>query len=221
MAATHVALFRGINVGTAKRIAMKDLAAALVALGCSDVRTLLNSGNVVFAAPRAWRGDMAERIRKSVLERTGVQSRVTVLTVEEWAEVARHNPLAREGRTHSRLLVSIPAEGTDRTALAALAKQEWDTSEIALGRRAIYTWCATGLLDSPVAKEIARLLGERVTSRNWATVLKLAALAAPAKPAAKPSAKALKPAPKAAPKAAASKTSPARATMSRGRKPRP
>src|SRR5204863_1567267 len=51
MAATHVALLRGINVGTAKRVAMADLRQLMTGLGYSDVRTLLNSGNVVFTAP--------------------------------------------------------------------------------------------------------------------------------------------------------------------------
>ena len=51
MPASHVALLRGINVGTAKRIAMADLRGVMTGLGYSDVRTLLNSGNVVFTAP--------------------------------------------------------------------------------------------------------------------------------------------------------------------------
>jgi uncharacterized protein (DUF1697 family) len=57
MSATHVALLRGINVGKAKRVAMADLRALLEELGYADVRTLLNSGNVVFTAPRAAKGD--------------------------------------------------------------------------------------------------------------------------------------------------------------------
>ena len=179
MPATHVALFRGINVGKAKRVSMADLASALRSLGCAEVRTLLNSGNAVFAAPRAWRGDFSARIRSTVLERTGVAARVIVLTAEEWADVARKNPLARPGRSASKLLVSILAEASDRALVAPLARRDWGADEIALGRRAVYSWCDAGLLDSPVAREIARLLGERVTSRNWATVVKLGALLSP------------------------------------------
>jgi uncharacterized protein (DUF1697 family) len=48
----QVALIRGINVGRAKRVAMADLRALVESLGCSDVRTLLNSGNIVFTTPR-------------------------------------------------------------------------------------------------------------------------------------------------------------------------
>ena len=49
----HIALLRGINVGRAKRIAMADLRELLASMGYTDVRTLLNSGNVVFSEPRA------------------------------------------------------------------------------------------------------------------------------------------------------------------------
>ena len=49
----HVALLRGINVGKAKRIAMADLKTLMERLGYREVRTLLNSGNVVFTAPAA------------------------------------------------------------------------------------------------------------------------------------------------------------------------
>jgi uncharacterized protein (DUF1697 family) len=176
MPATHVALFRGINVGTANRVSMAELAAALSGLGCTGVRTLLNSGNAVFTAPRAWRGDPGVRIAAAVLARTGVQSRVTVLTADELRAIARRNPLARDGRAHSRLLVSILAEASDHAAMAALARRAWGADEVALGPRAVYVWCETGLLDSAPAKEIARLLKDRVTSRNWATIQKLAAI---------------------------------------------
>ena len=56
----RVALLRGINVGRAKRISMGDLRALFTGLGYGDVRTLLNSGNVVFTVARKNAGDQAE-----------------------------------------------------------------------------------------------------------------------------------------------------------------
>jgi uncharacterized protein (DUF1697 family) len=49
---TFVALLRGINVGTAKRVPMARRRAIFERLGYTDVATLLNSGNVVFASPK-------------------------------------------------------------------------------------------------------------------------------------------------------------------------
>ena len=82
MAASHVALLRGINVGTAKRVAMADLRGVLTGLGYDDVRTLLNSGNVVFSAPPR-SGDPSKRIEKEIEKKLGVSSRVTVLTAAD------------------------------------------------------------------------------------------------------------------------------------------
>ena len=78
----HVALLRGINVGKAKRIAMADLRTLCESLGYGHVQTLLNSGNLVFSAPRA-DPRAAVRIEKEIASRLGVQSRVLVITGSE------------------------------------------------------------------------------------------------------------------------------------------
>ena len=66
----HVALLRGINVGKAKRIAMADLRALVESLGYSDVRTLLNSGNIVFVATAAKARNATVRIAEAARPRT-------------------------------------------------------------------------------------------------------------------------------------------------------
>ena len=78
----HVALLRGINVGKAKRIAMSDLRALCESLGYGNVKTLLNSGNVVFSAPRA-DAKAAAKIQKEIAAKTGISCRVMTLTADE------------------------------------------------------------------------------------------------------------------------------------------
>ena len=70
--ARYVALFRGINVGKAKRIAMADLRELLEGLGHGDVSTLLNSGNALFSAPAAPVDKLAARIHAAVARQLGV-----------------------------------------------------------------------------------------------------------------------------------------------------
>ena len=65
----HVALLRGINVGRAKRVAMAELRALIEGLGYGDVRTLLNSGNVVFSASAATAGNAASRIEEALAKK--------------------------------------------------------------------------------------------------------------------------------------------------------
>jgi len=169
-------LLRGINVGRAKRVAMADLRALVEGLGYRDVRTLLNSGNVVFTAPPAVQGDPAARIEKSLEKRLGVSARVTVLTAAELAAIVKGNPLLGVAGDHSRLLVVVLNDAADRTKLQPLLKQEWAPDVLALGKRVAYVWCSEGILESRLAETISRLLRDASTARNWATILKRHAL---------------------------------------------
>jgi uncharacterized protein (DUF1697 family) len=76
----------------------------------------------------------------------------------------------------SRLLVAILGEARDRRLLEPLLKENWLPDALALGGRAAYLWCSTGILNSRIPPAIDRVLGDAVTSRNWATILKLHAL---------------------------------------------
>lgn len=176
-AVVHVALLRGINVGKAKRVAMADLKALVAALGYRHVRTLLNSGNVVFAVPRAVTGDPAARIEQAIARKLGFTSRVTVLDAAELAAVVRENPLGKVASNPSLLLVTVITEPKDRAKLAPLAKQDWGAEALAVGRRVAWLWCPGGQIDSPLAKAVFKVLGDGATTRNWATILKLHDLA--------------------------------------------
>lgn len=178
-ASSGVALLRGINVGRAKRIAMADLRALCEQLGFTGVRSLLNSGNLVFAsAPHAPR-EAAAAIEQALLERLGLVSRVTVLSAQELAGVMAANPLLVIATDHARLLVFMLAGAAQRDALAALAARDWAPGALAIGERAAYVWCPEGVLDSAVASAVGKLLGDATTARNWNTLGKLHALCAP------------------------------------------
>ena len=172
-----MALIRGINVGRAKRVAMADLRALVENLGYGDVRTLLNSGNVVFTTPRAAPGDAAARIEKALATVLGVSARVTVVTAAELAAAITDNPLCEVADDPSRLMVAVLRNPADRRKLAPLTKQDWGAEVLAIGTRVAYLWCAEGILASRLAEAVSRVLGDAVTSRNWSTVQKLFALA--------------------------------------------
>lgn len=173
----RVALIRGINVGRAKRVAMADLRAVVADLGYLDVRTLLNSGNLVFTVPGRARGDPAARIEQAIATRLGVSARVTVLTATELATVVADNPLPRVATDPSRLLVTVLIDPTDRARLEPLARQDWRPEAMALGARVAYLWCPGGMVESRLAQAIGKTLGDAATTRNWATMTKLHALA--------------------------------------------
>lgn len=174
MSATHVALLRGINVGRAKRVAMADLRALVSDLGYTDVRTLLNSGNVVFTAEADAR-DAAARIEEGLEARLGVPARVTVLSAAELATVLDENPF--EADDPSRLLVSVLADPGDMSKLEPLLEADWAPEALALGSRAAYLLCPDGVAKSRLNEAVGKVLGDGVTARNWKTMAKLRALA--------------------------------------------
>jgi uncharacterized protein (DUF1697 family) len=173
----QIALLRGINVGKAKRIGMADLRAVFEGLGHTDVRTLLNSGNVVFTSPRTTRGNPAARIEKEIAARLGVSSRVTVLTAAELEAAVHGNPFGKRADNPSRFLIAVLNDPADLPRLKALARQDWGAEGLALGTRVAYLWCPNGILESPLATALGRELRDAVTSRNWTTMTKLLALA--------------------------------------------
>ncbi len=172
----RVALIRGINVGTAKRVAMADLRALVEELGYRDVRTLLNSGNVIFSVPAAARGDPAASIEHALASRLRVRARVTVIDGAELASAIRDNPLRKIADHPSRLLLAVLARPADRKRLEPLTRQDWGPEALALGSRVAYLWCPGGIASSELAAAVNRALGDRATTRNWATVAKLLAL---------------------------------------------
>ena len=170
-------MIRGINVGRAKRVAMADLREVVESLGYGDVRTLLNSGNVVLTAPGAAPDEVAARIEQALAAELGVSARVTVLTAAELAEAVAENPLEAVATDPSRLLLAVLRSSGDRAKLVPLASQDWGPEVLALGRRVAYVWCANGISVSALMEAVGRALGDAVTARNWATVKKLCALA--------------------------------------------
>jgi uncharacterized protein (DUF1697 family) len=173
----YVALLRGINVGSAKRVAMADLRALVQGLGYSEVRTLLNSGNVVFTASGTTTGKAASAIEQSLAVQLGISSCVTVIDAAELAGIVKENPLLDISDNPSRLLVAVLASTSDSKLLKPLLDKEWRPDVLALGERVAYIWCPRGISESQLAEQIGRVLGDAVTSRNWATILKLHALA--------------------------------------------
>jgi len=173
----RVALLRGINVGKAKRVSMADLRALFEGLGHRNVRTLLASGNVVFDSAPGRAGDVGARVEEALAERCGFRARTIVLAAEELEEILAENPLLDRATNPSRMMAGVLAAREDRARLEPLLERDWGEEALAAGRRVAYYWCPEGILSSPLAEAIGRALGDRITARNWSTLVKLGALA--------------------------------------------
>jgi len=173
----HVALLRGINLGANRRVAMGDLRELLARHGYEDVRTHLQSGNVILSAgvaPATLERDLARLIADGL----GVQAPVIVRTRDELAEVVERNPLAGVADDPKRYQVSFLSAEPAREVVRALEGADVEPERIAISGREIYVWHAGGIQRSPAAKLVTDArLGVTATARNWNTVTKLLELA--------------------------------------------
>jgi uncharacterized protein (DUF1697 family) len=105
----YVALLRGVNnIGTSRRVAMADLPSLFENLGFRDVRTLLNSGNVIFTASRKDVDNIPQHIEKGLTAGLGLTVPVIVFSGKEVATAVRNNPLSTVAANPSHLLVMTP-----------------------------------------------------------------------------------------------------------------
>jgi len=175
--ATYLALLRGVNnPGKGARVAMADLRNLFTNLGFCDVRTLLNSGNVIFSASTGGRAEVLSRIEKALAAKLGLTCAVILLSADELAIAVRENPLSRVATNPSHLLVVTPRSPSDLARLKPLLKNKWSPERLALGSRVAYLWCANGVAKSPLWAAVERALERCGTARNISTFTKALAI---------------------------------------------
>ncbi len=168
--AHFVAFIRGINVGGNKMLPMASLKAACESAGLTDVRTFLQSGNVLF---RSTKKDPATLIRQAL----DLDVKVIARSVEELEKVIAKNPF--EGDRNPSLLIVMFLEDTpSKEAKAALEAAHKGPEEIHFAGRELFIYYPNGAGRSKLTNAvIERKLGMAGTARNWNTVTKLYAMA--------------------------------------------
>lgn len=175
--ARYVALLRGVNnIGKATRVSMADLRTLFARLGFRDVRTLLNSGNVIFSVPKTGRAELRARIEAALASKLRLSVAVILLSAREIATVVRDNPFADVATDPSRLLVIVPRARANLASVRPLLKKRWAPEALALGPHVAYLWCANGVASSPLWTAVDRALDRSGTARNIATFTKALAL---------------------------------------------
>ncbi len=172
-----VALFRGINVGGNNLLPMKDLVALLEAIGCTEVRTYIQSGNVVFSSSASTAPQLAKSIGKSVLHSHGFEPVVQLLSVEALGNAVRRNPFSEAEENPKTLHVYFLAEKPKFVNQEALNDIKLESESYRLDENLFYLHAPDGIGRSRLAAKAEKLLGVDATARNWRTVRKLLELA--------------------------------------------
>lgn len=170
-----IALLRGINVGGANVLPMRELVSILEEQGCDDVRTWIQSGNALFLRDIADRDVFAARLGEAVLAEKGFRPRVLLLTRAELVAAAERNPFPNTSPRFLHLFF-LDAE-PDAVDVDGLQGRRADSERYRLDGRVFYLSAPDGIARSKLAERVEHLLGVSATARNLNTVSKLVELA--------------------------------------------
>jgi uncharacterized protein (DUF1697 family) len=173
----QIALLRGINLASKRRVGMADLRELLDGQGYKDVRTHLQSGNVVLSSTLSPRR-LERTLERQLAERFGFDISVLVRTRAELAKVVERNPLRKVATDGSRHVVSFLSRRLPAAVARELEAADVAPERVAISGREIYAWYPNGIQRSPLGKLLDdSRLGVVSTARNWNTVVKLLELA--------------------------------------------
>jgi uncharacterized protein (DUF1697 family) len=177
---THVALLRGVNVAGHGKVPMAPLRELVTGLGCSDVASYIQSGNVVFRTTGSGAAIAAD-LERLVAAEFGVKTSLVVLTRAQLLRAIESNPYP-DVPDPKRLHAIFRAEkftAADTAAIAAAqqrAELKGSRDEATAVGATLYLHTPDGLGRSELAGQLTRARLFTGTARNWATVAKLAAL---------------------------------------------
>ncbi len=170
----YLALLRGINVGGKNKLSMKDLAGMFTQARCSDVRTFIQSGNVIFRAPDNVAGKIPDLIAKQIAESAGYRIPVVLRTAEELGNAIRANPFIAMGAPEKTLHVYFLAGLPSAQQVAALDPNRSLPDTFLVRGREIYVQLPNGMARTKLTNAyFDSKLSTTSTARNWNTVLQL------------------------------------------------
>ena len=171
----HVALLRGINVGGRNRIAMKALAAIFAASGGRDVRTYIQSGNVVFQAPRARANLVLAEAAERIADCLGNRIPLVAREAEEWVRIASAHPFGDATSDSKALHVGLLQHEPLPDEVARLDPERSPPDRLSVRGREVYLLLPCGMARTKFTNAyFDSALGTPCTFRNWRTVRALA-----------------------------------------------
>ena len=174
---THIAMLRGINVTGHHIIKMEALRASFAVMGFKNVKTFIQSGNVVFETDEPPAG-LTSKIEKRIRGDFGFQVRVLTKSAKELMEIVKHNPFAEKGNDEARLYVTLLSDDPPKNALELVQPLAAGAEEICIVGRAVYLRLPNGYGKTKLSNTaIEKKLGCGATTRNWNTTKTLLEMA--------------------------------------------
>lgn len=172
---TYIALLRGINVSGQKLLKMEELRKVFEGMGFKNVRSYIQSGNIIFETAKTKPEKLCSKIQKELLKIFGYEVTVVVRTIPEIEEVIKKYPFSKV-RKHEecRIYVSFLERVPDKAAVKELIALNSEDEMFHIADDNLYVLLRHGFPDSLTGKNIIeKKLKIRATTRNWNTVNKL------------------------------------------------
>ena len=168
-----IILFRGINVGGNNIIQMKDLTGLLLKLGLKNIKTYIQSGNVIAYAGDADTGHIRTAVTSAVMKERGFEPKIIILQKDEFEAVMKNNPFPEAESDPKALHIGFLSEQPDNPDIKKMDAVKKETERYRIIGKAFYLYAPEGIGRSKLASESERLLGVQLTDRNWRTVKKI------------------------------------------------
>jgi uncharacterized protein (DUF1697 family) len=174
---TYIALLRGINVGGNNKLPMRDLVTILEGLGLQNVKTYIQSGNVVFQSEQTDQAQLSQAITNAIRQRYGFGPYVLILDLKSYGDALAANPFP-EGEAEPKSLHLFFMDASPQTVdVAALDRVKAPNERYALLDRIFYLHAPDGIGRSKLAETLGKGWGVNITARNWRTVSEVMAMA--------------------------------------------
>ena len=166
---TYISLLRGINVGGQKKIKMDELKKLYDSLGFKEVKTGIQSGNVIFSSPAKDAEVLAKRVEQRIKEVFGLEVSVLIRTPEELQNVIKANPFANED--NARLYVTFLAGSPKNIPINEITNVKDTKEKFFIANKEIYLFCPNGYGKTKLSNAFfERKLKVIATTRNLKTI---------------------------------------------------
>lgn len=172
---TYIALLKGINVGGHKKVPMAELRELLFKLGFKNVKTYIQSGNVVLQSPEKAIQKIEDTIQKGILDYFGFEVSVLVKTRQDLNRIFDDSPFSEDIKKASYFIMlhDIP----ESNLVKAASEKTYEGEDYFIINDCIYFYCAKGYGQAKFnANFFERKLQTFATARNYNTMLKLLSL---------------------------------------------
>jgi uncharacterized protein (DUF1697 family) len=169
---TYIALLRGINVSGHRMIKMEELKNVLNELNFTNIRTYIQSGNIIFESEKTDPAELAKMIAEKISENFRFEVPVVIRTLADMEKISNNNPfLGERNEPIDKLHVTFFPEEPEKEHLKKIEGLLFLPDEFIVSGREVYLFCPNGYGRTKLTNQFfENKLKLTATTRNWKTI---------------------------------------------------